>query len=134
MFGSFLLFINNYCWSEHALRWLGRESLCVKLLSSWLSSVSVIRGCLCDNLKHSFLPLLTFDWRTFSRGVTARCWRQSAKNQVRTNQNSRNRQCLIVRRTICQIIQIRWCGSSSMCAILRIATCLRSFYVNFAQK
>ena len=43
---------------------------------------------------------LAFDWRTFSRQVTARWWRQSAKNQVSTNQNSRNRWCLIVRRTI----------------------------------
>ena len=58
------------------------------------------RECLCDNWKPSFLPFL--DCRTFSRRVTARRWRQSAKNQVSTNQNSRNRWCLIVRRTICK--------------------------------
>ena len=58
-------------------------------------------GCLCDSWKPSFLPLLIFDWRTFSRQVTARWWRQSAKDEVSTNQNSRNRWYLIVRRTIC---------------------------------
>ena len=61
----------------------------------------VERGCLwCDSWKPSFLPLLIFDWRTFSRRVLARWWRQSAKNQVSTNQNSRNRWRLIVRHTI----------------------------------
>ena len=29
-------------------------------------------GCLSDNWKPSFLPLLLFNWRTFSRRVTAR--------------------------------------------------------------
>ena len=61
------------------------------------------RGCLYDNCTPSLLPLI-FDWRTFSRRVTARWWGQSAKNQVSTNQNSRNRWCLIVRRTICATI------------------------------
>ena len=46
------------------------------------------KGCLSDNLKPSFLPPL--NWRIFSRRVTACCWRQWAKNQVSTNQNSRN--------------------------------------------
>ena len=32
-----------------------------------------------------------FDWRAFSRRVTARWLRQSAKNQVSTNRNSRDR-------------------------------------------
>ena len=41
--------------------------------------------CLCDNWKSSFLPFLYFDWRTFSRRVTARWWRHSANNQVSTN-------------------------------------------------
>ena len=58
--------------------------------------------CLCDKWKPSFLPLLIFDWRTFSRQVRALWWRQWVKNQVSTNQNSRNRWCLIVRRTICK--------------------------------
>ena len=53
------------------------------------------------NWKPSFLPLLILDWRTFSRRVTARWLRQSAKIQVSTNQNSRNRWRLIVIRTIC---------------------------------
>ena len=46
---------------------------------------------LCDNWKPSFLLRLLFKWRTFSRRVPA-CWlRQWAKNQVLTNQNSKNR-------------------------------------------
>ena len=47
-------------------------------------------GCLCDNWKPKFLLLLIFDWRTFSKRVTAG-WRRhtpSVKNQVSTNQNS----------------------------------------------
>ena len=43
-------------------------------------------------------PLLIFYCRTFSRRFVARWWRQSEKNQVSTNQNSRNRWCLIVGR------------------------------------
>ena len=58
-------------------------------------------GCLWDNLKPSFLPHLIFNWRTFSSQVAACWWRQWARNQVSTNQNSRNRWCHIVRRTIC---------------------------------
>ena len=60
-------------------------------------------GCLYDNWKSSFFPVLIFHWRTFLRRVTARWWRQSAKYQVWTNQNSRNRWCLIVGRTICVV-------------------------------
>ena len=63
-------------------------------------SILMLRGCLCDNLKPSFLTLLIINWRTFSRRVTARWWRQWAKNQVLTNHNSRNRCCQILRRTI----------------------------------
>ena len=59
------------------------------------------RGCPCNNRKPSFLPCLAFNWRIFSRGVTARWPRGWAKNQVSINQNSRNSWCLIVRRTIC---------------------------------
>ena len=33
----------------------------------------------------SFLPVLMFDWRTFSRQVTARWWRHSAKNQQKVS-------------------------------------------------
>ena len=62
---------------------------------------SLLRGCLCDNLKPSFLPRLNFNWCTFSRRITARWWRQWAKNQMLTNQNSRKSWCQIVRRTIC---------------------------------
>ena len=62
----------------------------------------VLRGCLCDNWKPSFLHLLIFNWRIFSRRVTARWWRQWAKNQVLTKQNSRNRWCQIVRQTVCK--------------------------------
>ena len=46
-------------------------------------SVSINWGCLCHNYRSSFLPLLIFDWRTFSRRVTARWWRQSAKIKCR---------------------------------------------------
>ena len=51
----------------------------------------LLRRCLCDNWKSSFLPLLVFDWCTFSRWVTACWWCPWAKNQVLNNQNSRNR-------------------------------------------
>ena len=64
----------------------------------WLTVI--LGGCLCDNWQPSFLPLLLFNWRTFSRRVTARCWRQSVKSQVSANQNSRNRLCHIARRTV----------------------------------
>ena len=65
------------------------------------------RGCVCDSWKPSFLPRLRFNWRTFSKWVTARWWRHWARNQVSTNQNSRNRWCQIVRGTICLIENIR---------------------------
>ena len=65
------------------------------------STASNHRGCLCDNWQPSFLLLLILDWRTFSRRVTTRWWRQWAKTQVPTNQNWRNRWCLIVRPTMC---------------------------------
>ena len=58
-------------------------------------------GCPCHNWKPSFLSRLIFNWCTFSGQVTSGWWRQWAKNQVLTNQNSRNRWCQIVRRTIC---------------------------------
>ena len=60
-------------------------------------------GCVCDNWKPNFLPHLIFNWRTFSRQFTARWSRGWAKNQVWTNQNSRNRWCQIARGTICII-------------------------------
>ena len=60
------------------------------------------RGCLCDNWKASFLPRLIFNWRTFSRRVTARWSCGWGKNQVKTNQNSRNCWSLIARQTICK--------------------------------
>ena len=78
------------------------------------STASNHRGCLCDNWKPSFLPLLILDWRTFSRRVTALWWRQWAENQVSTNQNSRNRWwCLIVKRTICTLKPTRALTSTS---------------------
>ena len=46
------------------------------------------------------------DWRTFSRRVTAPWWRQWAKSQVLTNQNSKNRWCQIVRWTNWQRLQV----------------------------
>ena len=60
------------------------------------------RSCLCDNWKSSFLARLIFNWRTFSRRITAswsRRWAKSA-DQVLTNHNLRNSWCQIVRRTI----------------------------------
>ena len=68
------------------------------------------RGCLCGNGKPSFLPLHIFNWRSFSRRVTARWWRQWAKNEVLTNQNSRNRSCQIVRRTIWNMLILNVCS------------------------
>ena len=56
-------------------------------------------GCLCDNWKPNFFLRLLFNWRTFSRRVTARWSRGRAKSKVSTNQNSRNTWCQIVRRT-----------------------------------
>ena len=54
--------------------------------------------CLSNNIEVLYvtignpaLTLVIFNWRTFSRRVTARWWRQWAKNQVLTNQNWRNR-------------------------------------------
>ena len=49
------------------------------ILLTMASNASILRGCLCDNWKSIFLPLLIFEWRTFSRRVTAWWWRQSAK-------------------------------------------------------
>ena len=46
---------------------------------------------LCDNCKPSFLLRLLFKSRIFSRRVPARWLSQWAKNQVLTNQNSKNR-------------------------------------------
>ena len=61
-------------------------------------------GCLCENRKPSFFALLIFNWCTFSRRIAARWLLQWAKNQVLTNQNSRNRWSQIVRRTICKTL------------------------------
>ena len=60
-------------------------------------------GGLCDSWKPKFLLCFIFDWRTFSRRVTGRWRRQWVKNQGLTNQNLRNRWCLIVRRIIRKI-------------------------------
>ena len=49
----------------------------------------LFRGCLCNNCKPSFLPLLIFNYSAFSRQVTARWWHQRAKTQkVLTYQSS----------------------------------------------
>ena len=85
-----------------------KNSLCFELFCTntyFLKSVfcnlkSALWGCLCDSWKPSFLSLLIFNYRTFSRRVTGRWWCQWENNQVLTNQNSRNRLCQIVRRTI----------------------------------
>ena len=69
--------------------------------------------------KPSFLYRLIFNWRTFSRRVTARWWRQWVKNQVRTDQNSRNRWCKTARRTICFIFK------SVSLVLNRVPICVR---------
>ena len=56
---------------------------------------------LCDNWNVNFLPRFIFNWRTFSRRVSVCWWRQWAKNQVSTNQKTRNRWYQIVRQTKC---------------------------------
>ena len=75
-----------------------------------------VRGCLCDNCTPNFLSLLIFYWRIVLRRVTARWWRQSGKNQVSTNQNSRNRWCLIVRHTVCEhnLPKTKWISADSL--------------------
>ena len=50
-----------------------------------------------------FAPPL-FNWRTFLRQVAARWSCRGAKNQVSTNQNSKNRWYQILRGTICKLI------------------------------
>ena len=70
---------------------------------SFLFLQTSLWGYLCDNWKPSFFPLLIFKWHTLSSWATARWSRQRAKNQVLTNQNSRNRWGQIVRRTICYL-------------------------------
>ena len=47
------------------------EKLDFVVLLGKVDSNKLIRGCLSDSWKPSFLPLLIFDWRTFSRRVTA---------------------------------------------------------------
>ena len=69
--------------------------------SSIHNSKITLWGCLCDNWKTSYFPRIIFNGRTFSRRITARWSRGWAKNQMSTNQNSRNSWCQIVRRTIC---------------------------------
>ena len=83
------------------------------ILLSGPSTASNHRGCLRDKRKPSFLPLLILDWCTFSRRVTVPWWRQWAKIQVSTNQNSSNRWCLIVRRTTCILEPTRASTSAS---------------------
>ena len=80
----------------------------------WIKEKSVISfislphgGCLYDSWKPRFLLGLIFSWRTFSRWVTARWWVQWAKNQVSTNQNSRNGRCQIIRRTVCMCCEAK---------------------------
>ena len=94
-----IVFMQNKCWVKlptfHSPTING-------LISSPL--LILLRGWLCGCWKPSFLPLLIFDSRTFSRRVIARWWRQSAKNQVSTNRSSRNRWCHIVRRIICLVL------------------------------
>ena len=53
-----------------------------------------------------------FNWRTFSRRVTAPWSRGWAKNQVLTNQNSRNSLCQTVRGTICLLPMFNPCNFS----------------------
>ena len=79
-----------------------QEFIKFKLMKS-LNSLSLFlqRDCFCpcNKLISSFLPHLSFKWRTFSRRVTARWWRQWAKIQLWTNQNSRNNWYQIVTQT-----------------------------------
>ena len=70
---------------------------------SFLFLQTSLWGYLCDNWKPSFFTLLIFKWHTLSSWATARWSRQRAKNQVLTNQNSRNRWGQIERRTICYL-------------------------------
>ena len=71
-------------------------------MGSSVSFERLPRGCLCDNWKPSLLSRRIVNWPTFSRRVTVRWSRGWVKNQVSTNQNSRNSWYQIVRRTISQ--------------------------------
>ena len=66
------------------------------VLNSKFANPRILGGSLCDNWKPSFLSLVIFDWRTFSRWVAAPWWCQWAKNQALTYQNSRKRWCQVV--------------------------------------
>ena len=103
----FVFFIPGFCsTSPHKIdNWIlwknkYQNPMWLKLwLALFNDFLNLLRGCICDNWKPSFLSRLIFNWRTFSRRVAARWWRQWAKNQVGTNQNSINR--WIERRIIC---------------------------------
>ena len=110
LLSRFSLLVNYIMWSCNIFS----VSSCSQCFSwSWFFRVQVqdlglgfrgsptLGGCLCDDCTPSYLPLIIFDRCTFSRRVKAWWWRQSAKNQVSVNQNSRNRWYLIVRRAIC---------------------------------
>ena len=43
------------------------------ILEDFITQKPTSTGCLCENWKPSFLPLLIFNWSTFSRRVTV-CW------------------------------------------------------------
>ena len=66
------------------------------VLNSKFANPRILGGSLCDSWKPSFLSLVIFDWRTFSRWVAAPWWCQWAKNQALTYQNSRKRWCQVV--------------------------------------
>ena len=95
--------------------WIKTGSLTWKDLSFFLTpwSLQIIEGVYLTIGNPAFLPLLILDWRTFSGRVTTRWWSQWAKNQVSANQNSRNRWCLIARRTICILEPTRVLTSAS---------------------
>ena len=102
---------------QKKLTWVLGQSRSFKNLSKWCSKQSrssfsqvlgkfsfnskLYGGCVCDNWEPGFLPRLIFNWRTFLRRVTVRWPREWAKDQVSSNQNSRNRWCQITRGTIC---------------------------------
>ena len=63
--------------SRHPVSWTNSQRVSKNLRRLPFTN----RSCLCDNWKPSFLLRLIFNWRTFSRRVTARWSRGWAKNQ-----------------------------------------------------
>ena len=120
---KFLRIVQEWlCILQTDQKWIPKSVYCIRcavvckiVTTNWSAKIALLRASVVITyyIKRVFIWQLetqlfawwTFDWCTFSRQVTARWWRQWVKNQVLTNQNSRNMWCLIVRRSICKLFQ-----------------------------